>query len=72
MGDNRGAAEAFCRSRATFDRFDLAISRRSMRHEGIEQVLCDMSYLIDCAIESFFICLRWPGESAQLPNELNR
>jgi hypothetical protein len=63
--------ETFCRSRASLYRLGLTVPNRRMRHKGIEQVLCGMSYVVDRAIESFFVCLRWSRESAKLSNELN-
>jgi hypothetical protein len=70
--DDPRRIEAFCRSRACFHRFDFAIARRRVSHKSIEQMLCGMSDVFDCAIESCLVCLGRLGETAQLPDELKR
>jgi hypothetical protein len=70
MGVN--STEAFRGSRACFHRFRYAIARRRVGHKRIEQMLCDVSDIIDGTIERCLVCLGRFRETAQLSDELKR
>src|SRR2546423_5868497 len=67
-----GSAEALGRSRSRFQRFRLAIARRRVRHQIVEEMMCDVGDFVDRAIEGVLIRVRRFRETAQLPNELKR
>jgi hypothetical protein len=69
---NLSAAKALRRSCASFNRFNVAISRRSIRDQGMEQFVRSRRNLIDCPIESLFVCFGRLGKPAQLADELER
>jgi hypothetical protein len=69
---NGSRAEALRRSRASLDHLNFAIPRRSVRDQGTEQMMRDVSDFIDCPIESLFVGFGRLGEPAQLADELER
>jgi hypothetical protein len=70
--DGLRRTEAFRGSRACFHRFDHAIARRCVGHKRIEQMLGDVSDIIDGTIERRLVCLGRFRETAQLADELKR
>src|SRR5512147_2683400 len=70
--DSLHQTEAFRRTRACFRSLDGAIARRRGSDQGIEQMVCSMSDIIDSAVKSCLVCLGRFGETAQLANELKR
>ena len=71
-GDGLRRVEAFRGSLACFYRFDGAIARRRVAHKRMEQMVCGVSDIIDCTIESRLVCLGRFGETAQFADELKR
>jgi hypothetical protein len=73
-GDSRGRkrAEPFCGSRASFQRFHFAISRRSIRHQGIEQFPRDLRHAVYRPGERVFVHFGRLGEAAQFSDKLKR
>jgi hypothetical protein len=65
-------SEAFGRSSPGFQRLDVAVTRRSIRLQRIQQLSRDVGHAINGAMESLFVCLGGFGEAAQFPNELKR
>ena len=70
--DGLHRTEAFRRTRARFHRFDGAIAGRRVSDQGIEQMVCSMSDILDSAVKSCLVCLGRFSETAQLPDELKR
>ena len=56
----------------SFRRLHVAITRRRIGNERFEEVMCGVRHLLHGTIECVFIRLRWLGETAQLPDELQR
>ena len=54
---NRSAAKALRRSCTSFNRFHIAIARRRIRDQRMEQFVRGGRNLIDCSVESGFVCL---------------
>jgi hypothetical protein len=54
---NLSTIKALRRSCAGLNRFHVAIARRSIRDQGMEQFVRSRRNLIDCAIESRFVRL---------------
>jgi hypothetical protein len=48
-------SEALRRSRSRFDSVHIAIARRGVRDQGMEQMMRGVSDFIDCSIESLFV-----------------
>jgi hypothetical protein len=73
-GNSRGRerAEPFCGSRASFLRFHFAISRRRIRHQGIEQFPRDLRHAVYRPGEGMFVQFGRSGEAAQFSNKLKR
>ena len=73
-GNSRGRkrAEFFCGSRASFQRFHFAISRRSIRHQGIEQFPGDLRHAVYRPGERIFVHFGRSGETAQFSDKLKR
>jgi hypothetical protein len=69
---NRSGPEAFRRSRPSLDHFNVAIARRGVRDQGMEQFVRSRRHPIDCQIESLFVGFRRFGEPAQFTDELER
>jgi hypothetical protein len=57
-------AKTFLRARSRFHSLNFPITRRRIRYQRFEEMLCDMRDLIYRAIEWVFICARRLGESA--------
>ena len=64
--------ESFGRTLPGLGCFDFTITRRRVRHQGMQQMLGGMSHIVNSAIKRFLIRLRGFGEPAQLANELKR
>jgi len=73
-GNSRGRkrSEPFCGSRASFLRFHFAISRRSIRHQGIEQFPRDLRHAVYRPGERMFVHFGRSGEAAQFSDKLER
>jgi hypothetical protein len=65
-------AKTFLRARSRFHPLNFPITRRRIRYQRFEEMMCDVRDVIYRAIECVFICARRLGESAQLANELKR
>src|SRR5215204_358651 len=57
---------------ASLCRFDLAITRRSVGHERVEKIVCDLCHLLYSSVECLFVCLRWLREATEFANKLQR
>jgi hypothetical protein len=68
----RGRAEPFRGSRASFLCFHFAISRRRIRHQGIEQFPRDLRHAVYRPGERMFVQFGRSGEAAQFSNKLKR
>ena len=66
----RLSAETIRGAGARLRRLDLAIARRSVGHERVEQFMRGLRHLFHRAAESGFVCFGGPRESAQLADEL--
>ena len=73
-GNSRGRkrSEPFCGSRASFLRFHFAISRRSIRHQGIEQFPRDLRHAVYRPGERMFVHFGRSGEAGQFSDKLKR
>ena len=74
QGISRGRkrAEPFFGSRASFQRFHFAISRRSIRHQGIQQFPRDLRHAVYRLGERMFVHFGRFGKAAQFSDELER
>jgi len=63
--------KAECGTRAGYLGFDVAIARRRVGYERIEQLTRGYGYLRDCMIKGRLVGLGRLAESAQFPHELN-
>jgi len=60
------------RSCASFRSLNFTISRRSIRNQGIKQLLRDLGHRVHCAGECVFVRFGRRGEATQFSNELKR
>ena len=68
-GDRR---ETFCRADPGLLRFDLAIARWRIAHQGVKQMLGGVGDVMNRAVERFLVRFRRLCEAAQLADELER
>src|SRR5262249_35811907 len=74
VGDLRArlSAETIRGAGVRLRRLDLAVARRSVGHERVEQFMRGLRHLLHRAAERGFVCFGGPRESAQLADELQR
>jgi len=70
--DRLGYSVPLRRSRFRLQHFGFAVPRRRIRDERFKKMMRGMGYVIDRAIECFFVCARWLCKSGKLPNKLER
>lgn len=70
--DGFGCPVSICRSGFRLQRFRFAIPRRRIGDQRFKKVMRGMGHIIDGTVESFLVCLGGLGETAQLPDELQR
>jgi len=70
--DGPGCPISLRRSRFRLQRFRFAIPRRRIGDQRFKKMMRGMGYVIDRAIECFFVCARWLCKSGKLPNKLER